>query len=78
MAEVLIFCHRSHTKSAVGIVSINYLSVLWRETDAAWLEFHVDMSGVCAAIKDGEGEPLVGFVKFVSRIEEMVRRSRGL
>jgi len=77
VVEVLIFCHRSHTKSAVGIVSINCLSVLCRETDAAWLEFHVDIHGVCAAIEDGEGEPLVSFVEFVSRMEEMVRISRG-
>lgn len=40
------------------------------------MEFDVDMSGVCAPIKDGEGEPLVSFIIFVSRAEEMVRIGR--
>jgi hypothetical protein len=41
------------------------------------LEIHVDMSGVCATIEDGEGECLVGLVKFVSRTEDMMRKHGG-
>jgi hypothetical protein len=40
------------------------------------LEFHVDQSGVCATIEDGEGESLVSLVKFVSRTEERMRKRR--
>ena len=39
------------------------------------MEFHVDMSGVCATIEDGEGESLVSLVKFVSRTEETMRNT---
>jgi hypothetical protein len=41
------------------------------------LEFYVDMSGVCATIEDGEGEPLVSLVKFMSGTEEMMRKRRA-
>ena len=38
------------------------------------MEIYVDISRVCATIEDGEGELLIGLIKFVSRTEEMVRK----
>jgi hypothetical protein len=40
-------------------------------TNTAWLEFHVDIGGIYATVKDGEGELLVCLIKLVSG---MVRR----
>jgi hypothetical protein len=37
------------------------------------LKFHVDIGRIRAAVKDGEGELLVGLIKLVS---DMVRRQR--
>ena len=42
-------------------------------TYMAWLKCHVDVGRVGATVKNGEGEPLVSFIKFVSG---MVRRQQ--
>ena len=42
-------------------------------TYTTWLEFHVDVGRVCATVKNGEGEPLVSFIKLMSG---MVRRQQ--
>jgi hypothetical protein len=50
------------------------LSFLREGTNAAWFKFHVDMSGVYTAVEDGESEFVVSLVKFVSRMEERIRK----
>lgn len=42
-------------------------------TYTTWLEFHVELGGVCATVKNGDDEPFVSFIKLVS---SMVRRQQ--
>jgi hypothetical protein len=55
------------------IVRVIYILIHAFGTYMTWLKFHVDVGRVCTTVKNGEGEPLVSFIKLVSG---MVRRQQ--